>query len=55
MIYFYKCIRIKITERFVNPFIVFAAKFQVFKNKSKKIENYEVMGVVINKQNTTIY
>ena len=39
MIFFYKCIRIKVTEqRIVNPiivFMVFAADFKGLKNESK--------------------
>ena len=48
MIIFYKCISIKVTEKIVNPIIVFATNLKlVLKN--------EVTGVVITMQNTTIF
>ena len=59
MIFFYKCISIKVTEQIVNPIIVFAANnFKVLKNERKKDrENYELTYVVIiiNIYNTTIF
>ena len=48
MIFFYKCISIKVTEQNVNPIRVFAANFKVLKMKVNRIEKYEVTGVVIN-------
>ena len=35
MIFFYKCISMKVTEHIVNPILVFAANFKVSKNESK--------------------
>ena len=35
MIFFYKCIRIKVTEQILNQIIGFAAIFKVLKNESK--------------------
>ena len=36
MIFFYKCISMKVTEQIiVNPITIFAANFKVFKKESK--------------------
>ena len=35
MIFFYKCIGIKVTEQIFNPIIVFASNFKILKNESK--------------------
>ena len=55
MLFFYKCITIKVTEQILNPIIVFTANLKILKNESKKVQKYEVTGVVINMKNTTLF
>ena len=55
MVFLYKCISLIVTEQMVNRINVFAANFKVLWMKVNKIENYEVTGIVINMQNTTIF
>ena len=49
IIFFYKCIIIKVTERIVNPIMVFAANFKVSKNVSS-LSRKKVTGDRINMQ-----
>ena len=55
IIFFYKCIEIKITKEIVNRIIFFVLILEFLEKKLNMINNYEVTGVVINMQNTTIF